>query len=124
MQQIIDNSMADISPWRVTEPEIMDTDKYLSSANAPDLEEDARLCIDSGARAMVLNCEALTYATGAGLRAFLTIARMMQQAGGSIAITNLKGQPRDIFMACGLDTMIAVNEAMIIPMQMPLMQVA
>ena len=38
MQQIIDNSMADISPWRVTEPEIMDTDKYLSSANAPDLE--------------------------------------------------------------------------------------
>ncbi len=88
----------------------MDTDKYLSSANAPDFEEDARLCIQSGARAMILNCAALTYATGAGMRAFLNIARMMQEAGGILSVQNLSGQPRDIFHACGMDTMIAMED--------------
>jgi len=93
--------------WEVTEPEVMDTDKYLSSANAPDIEEDVRLCIASGARNMILNCTNLTYATGAGLRAFLNIARMMQSVGGTLSVQGLSGQPREIFNACGLDTMIA-----------------
>jgi len=97
--------------WHVTEPEIMDTDKYLSSANAPDLEEDARLCIESGARAMILNCSAMSYATGAGMRAFLNIARMMQNAGGTLAVKGLKGQPREIFHACGMDAMIPSKDA-------------
>jgi anti-anti-sigma factor len=101
----------DTTPWQVTEPEIMDTDKYLSSANAPDIEEDARLCIASGARSMILNCSNLSYATGAGLRAFLNIARMMEAAGGKVQVQGLRGQPREIFYACGLDTMISSNDA-------------
>jgi len=101
----------DRDSWQVTEPEVMDTDKYLSSANAPDLEEDVRLCIASGARDMILNCSSLTYVTGAGMRAFLNIARMMQEAGGSIAVKGLNGQPRDIFYACGLDAMIPSESA-------------
>jgi len=105
-------SSADYSaPWQVTEPEIMDMDKYLSSANAPDFEEDARLCITSGAREMILNCAALSYVTGAGLRSFLNIARMMQEVGGKISVTGLKDQPREIFYACGLDAfMPSVND--------------
>lgn len=92
--------------WQVTEPEIMDTDKYLSSTNAPDIEEDIRLCIESGARNMILNCESLTYATGAGLRMVLNVARMMQNAGGKFSVKGLKGQPREIFHACGLDAVV------------------
>jgi len=59
---------------------------------------------------MVLNCTNLTYATGAGLRAFLNIARMMQAVGGTLSVQGLKGQPREIFHACGMDRMIPVNE--------------
>ncbi|MDR3424507.1 MAG: STAS domain-containing protein [Alphaproteobacteria bacterium] len=101
MQQI---SGTDV--WRVTEPAIMDTDRYLSSANAPDIEEDARLCIQSGARDMILNCAPLSYVTGAGLRAFLNIAALMQRVGGNIAIQGLKGQPLEFFQASGLDSVI------------------
>lgn len=96
----------DATPWRVTGPEIMDTDRYLSSANAPDLEEDITLCIRSGARSMILNCEKLTYMTTSGLRAFLNIARKMYAAEGSIFIKGLKGQPRQLYFACGMDTAI------------------
>jgi stage II sporulation protein AA (anti-sigma F factor antagonist) len=106
MQQAFTNDAS----WEVMEPEIMDTDKYLSSANAPDIEEDVRLCISSGARKMVLNCGALTYLTGAGLRALLAIARMMQDAGGQLSIQGLKGQPKEIFYACGMASFIPVND--------------
>ncbi|MDE2029868.1 MAG: STAS domain-containing protein [Alphaproteobacteria bacterium] len=99
------------APWLVTEPEIMEMDQYLSSANAPDLEEDARLCIASGARDMVFDCARLGYLTGAGARAFLAVARMMGEAGGKLAIRNLNGQPRDLFLACGLDACVALDGA-------------
>jgi anti-anti-sigma factor len=84
----------------------MDTDKYLSSANAPEVEEDVRLCIQSGARAMVLNCSAMTYMTGAGVRALLNMARMMNDVGGSLSVKGLSGQPREIFNACGMSALI------------------
>jgi len=101
MQHITDTTI-----WRVTEPEIMDTDKYLSSANAPDIEEDVRLCVQSGAREMVLNCANLTYMTAAGVRAFLNIARLMQNVGGTVSVTGLRGQPEEIFLASGMDFLI------------------
>ena len=96
-----------IASWQVTGPEIMDTDKYLSGANAPDLEEDIRLCIASGARNMILNCSNLGYVTGVGMRVFLTASRMMQGVGGKFSVKGLKGQPREMFYACGLDSLIA-----------------
>jgi stage II sporulation protein AA (anti-sigma F factor antagonist) len=101
---------ADTTSWNITEPEIMDTDKYLSSANAPDLEEDVRLCIKSGARKMILNCSGMTYMTGAGVRAILNMARMMQDVGGQLAVRGLSGQPQDIFAACGLDALIPTDD--------------
>jgi anti-anti-sigma factor len=101
MQQAVDKA-----PQLVTEPEIMDTDRYLSGTNAPDLEEDAVLCIESGARSMILNCSLLSYMTSSGLRAFLTIASKMYAAGGSVLIKGLKGQPRALFFACGMDVVV------------------
>ena len=106
MQQTADNA-----PWNVLVPEIMDTDKYLSSANAPDLEEDVRLCIESGARKMILNCAAMTYMTATGIRALLNMARMMKDAGGTFSIQALSGQPRQIFTACGIDALIPSVDA-------------
>jgi anti-anti-sigma factor len=97
------NVATETTPWQVTDPEIMDLDKYLSSANAPDLEEDARLCIESGARDMIFNCAPLSYLTGAGLRSLLNIARMMSDVGGRVGVQGLAGQPREIFYACGLE---------------------
>ena len=101
--------------WQVAEPDIMDVTNYLSSANAPDVQEDVRLCIASGAREMILNCSSLTYMTGAGLRAFVNIARMMRQVDGSLSITGLSGQPREIFDACGIESLIPAREAVLYP---------
>jgi anti-sigma B factor antagonist len=96
----------ELTSWPVTEPEIMDVDRYLSSANAPDIEEDIALCIKSGARTMILNCRNLKYMTAAGMRLFLGIARKMNAVGGSLMVKGLKGQPRQLFFACGMDSIV------------------
>ena len=106
MQQTV----VDIALWQVTEPEIMDTDKYLSGGNAPDLEEDIRLCIASGARDMILNCSNMGYMTNAGMRALLATARRMQEVGGKFSVKCLKGQPREMFYACGMDSLITETD--------------
>ncbi len=95
-----------ISAWPVMEPEIMDTDRYLTGANAPEFEEDISLCIQSGARSMILDCSRLTYMTCAGLRVFFGIARKMYAAGGTLFIKGLKGQPRQLYFACGMDVVV------------------
>lgn len=88
------------------EPEIMEIDRYLSGANAPDLEEDILLCIQSGARSMILDCSKLTYMTSVGMRVFSNLARKMYSVGGAFLIKGLKGQPRHLFFTCGMDTVI------------------
>ncbi len=96
----------DHKSWEILEPEIMELDRYLSSANSPDVEEDLRLCIASGAREMILECKTLGYMTGAGARVLMNAARLMNEAGGRMMVRNLNGQPRDLFAACGLNAFI------------------
>jgi len=99
---------ADKVSWLMLEPAIMEVDRYLSVANAPDLEEDVSLCIQSGTRSMILDCSRLTYATISGLRVFLGLARKMNAVGGSLLIKGLKGQPREFFFSCGMDAVVSL----------------
>jgi anti-anti-sigma factor len=95
--------------WDVKEPAIMEIQGRLDVLNAAEIEEDVRLCIESGARDMVLDCAMLEALTGAGLRAMLAMARAMKQAGGKLSIFGLNGQPLEIYQACGYDQIIPVN---------------
>jgi len=101
----------DLSSWRVTEPWIMNTDKHLSSSNAPEIEEDVRLCLANSPDTLTLNCAQLVYMTGAGVRALLNMARMAKQKDSIFTLKNLSGQPREIFYACGADAFITLNDA-------------
>jgi anti-anti-sigma factor len=90
------------------EPEVMEISGRLDDGSAYMVEEDGLLCIESGARRMVLDCEKLSYITGAGMRAFLTLARALQEAGGHLAACNLQPQVADMFDACGYNAIIPI----------------
>ena len=102
--------MQDTVAWRVTEPWTMSTDKYLSSSNAPEIEEDVRLCLASGPDALTLDCTSLVYMTGTGVRTLLNLARMARQENCAFLLKNLRGQPHDIFCACGADAFVPVKD--------------
>jgi anti-anti-sigma factor len=103
-------TLAATESWNVTEPEIMKLSGRLDSMTATEVEEDALLCIRSGAREMILDCDEVTYITGAGVQSLLRIAREMQAVHGKLAVCNL--HEREIFDFCGLDGIIPVYETL------------
>ncbi len=99
--------------WQVEEPAVMDIVGRLDAATAPEVAEDVRLCIESGARDMVLDCSRLRTLTGAGVRGMVDMARVMQAHGGQLRVSGLNGQPMAMFEACGLDSIIGGHDRMI-----------
>ena len=94
--------------WAPTEPDVMEITGRLDSGSAARVEEDVLLCIQSGARRMVLDCRDLSYISGAGLRAVLAMARAMQKAGGHFGVCELQSQVDAMFEASGFDRIIPV----------------
>jgi anti-anti-sigma factor len=82
----------------------------LDSGTSPDMEMNARNFIQSGAQNLVLDCCQLDNMTSAGLHAILTLAKLMQNVQGKLSVSNLHGQPKDIFEACGFDQIVLVQE--------------
>jgi anti-anti-sigma factor len=100
--------IAQTEPWFLLEPEVMEITGRLDDATAPITEEDALLCIRSGARRMVIDGRNLTYVSGAGMRALLTLARVMQRAGGRLVACTLQPQVAEMFAASGFHAIIPV----------------
>jgi len=99
---------ASVEPWIPSEPDVMEIEGRLDGHTATTVEEDVRLCIESGARRMVLDCSNLFYISGAGLRTVLTLARAMQIARGRFAVCDLQPQVEEMFAASGLTAVIPV----------------
>jgi anti-anti-sigma factor len=104
-------SYADMGDHIMFQPEIMELSGRIDSFSALTIEEDARLCIQSGAREMILDCSNVSYITGVGMQSLLKIAKDMRTAHGTLAIRNLQPQVREVFDFCGLDSMIHIFEA-------------
>jgi anti-anti-sigma factor len=99
-------AMSASNAWTVTEPQIMEMPRTLDQDTSPDALGDARLCIKSGARELILDCDATETLTAAGMRAMLVLASEMKKVQGKLAVCNLQGQPREMFEACGFSSII------------------
>src|ERR1700689_5312525 len=97
-------------PSNVPGPEIMEVMGYLDSNTAPQIEEDVMLCIQSGAREMILDCARLNYITGAGMRAILTMSRAMKAVEGRFGVCGLQPQVKAMLEACGYDRVVPIYE--------------
>ena len=96
--------------WSISEPEIMKLCGRLDSMSAPAMEEDVLLCIQSGARDMILDCNDVTYITGTGLQSLIRVAREMQAARGKLALCNL--HQREVFDFCDVESIIPVYDTL------------
>ena len=94
----------------IPEMEIMELPTRLDSDSALKVEEDTLLCIQSGAREMLMDGADMQYLTGAGTQTLLRLAREMQSVSGKLAVCNLNPQARAMFETCGLEAFIPVYE--------------
>jgi anti-anti-sigma factor len=95
-------------PQTPDEPAIMEVMGYLDSNTALQVEEDVMLCIQGGAREMILDCARLNYITGAGMRAILIMARAMKAVEGRFAVCSLQPQVKAMMEACGYDRIVPI----------------
>ena len=100
-------TMQNTQVWNNAMTEVMEIPAYLDNSTAIYFEEDALLCITSGARDMVLDASKLDYLTAGGTRALMAIAKAMKEMEGTLSIRNLRDQARDMFNACGLPLIIS-----------------
>jgi anti-anti-sigma factor len=97
---------ARVTNWNARQPDVMKIADRLDSGTAPELETDVRLFLVSGTTELTLDCAGLTYMSSVGLQSVIMMAKEMQKIGGKLSISNLQGQPKDIFDACRCSEMI------------------
>ena len=64
--------------------------------------------IDSGEKSILLDFSKLTYASSAGLRAILIIAKKQKESGGKLGVCGLQESVAEIFAVSGFDTIVDV----------------
>ncbi len=64
--------------------------------------------IDSGEKSILLDFSKISYASSAGLRAILIIAKKQKESGGKLAVCGLHDSVAEIFSVSGFDTIVDI----------------
>lgn len=64
--------------------------------------------IDAGENSILLDFSKISYASSAGLRAILIIAKKQKESGGKLGICGLHDSVAEIFAVSGFDTIVDV----------------
>ena len=81
----------------------------IDGTNAMDFQNAVQDALGENAGPLLIDCETLSYISSAGLRAFLSIARVLQRREGKFAICSLSGMIAQIFQISGFDQIISVH---------------
>jgi anti-anti-sigma factor len=83
----------------------------MDAENAPQFEQQCRACIAEGRTGLVVDLGDLAYVSSMGLRSFISIAKMLQDKGGTLRLCRLKGLVKQVFEITGLLGMFRVYES-------------
>jgi anti-anti-sigma factor len=81
----------------------------LDGLSSPALEQRVDALLQTGARRLVFDCAALSYASSAGLRVFLGSAKKFRSAGGSASFAALAPAVRELFELSGFIGVLGVH---------------
>ena len=81
----------------------------IDGTNAMEFQSAVHEALGENAGPLLIDCETLSYISSAGLRAFLSIARVLQRREGKFAICSLSGMIAQIFQISGFDQIISVH---------------
>ena len=74
-------------------------------------QEAIETAIEDGDRAVIVDCERLSYIGSAGLRTVLAIAKAVLNRDARFALCSLSDQVRNVFEQSGFDTIIEIHRS-------------
>jgi anti-anti-sigma factor len=83
----------------------------LDALTAPTYEKTLAELITDGATRVVLDFDALSYISSAGLRSLLITAKSLKSKGGKLLLANVQGGVRAVFEMSGFGTIFAMHDS-------------
>lgn len=83
----------------------------LDALTAPEYEKTLNRLIGEGKTRFVVDFDALTYISSAGLRALLATSKAIGGKGGKMVFANVKGSVREVFDMTGFSTMLSLHDS-------------
>lgn len=93
----------------VGEVSVLSVTGRLDSNTSPEFESRIVSLIDSGEKAIVVNCAELEYISSAGLRVLLLAAKKLKSSGGRIALASLEDHIREVFEITRFTTLFPIH---------------
>jgi len=81
----------------------------LDGLSSPALEQHVDTLLEGGARRLVFDCSALSYASSAGLRVFLGSAKKFRSTGGTAVFAALTPAVHEVFELSGFIGVLEVH---------------
>lgn len=83
----------------------------LDALTAPEYEKTLNRLIGEGKTRFVVDFDALTYISSAGLRALLATSKAIKAKGGKEAFANVKGNVREVFDMTGFSSVLSLHNS-------------
>jgi anti-anti-sigma factor len=83
----------------------------MDAENAPQFEEQCRVCIAEGFVGLVVDLGELRYVSSMGLRSFISVAKTLQEKGGVLRLCRLNGLVKQVFEITGLLPLFSVYQS-------------
>jgi anti-sigma B factor antagonist len=87
---------------------VLEVKGRLDAVTSPKLEEEGRVWIDRGEKAIIIDLGGVDYISSAGLRAILVLARRLNGSGGQIRFCGLRGMVQEVFSISGFTSLFPV----------------
>lgn len=79
----------------------------LDTAVADQLEKEMQPLMDSADKNIVLDCAGLEYISSSGLRLFLTLRKEVAKKGGTLTLSHINDEIREVFTITGFFKLFA-----------------
>ena len=81
----------------------------IDGSNAVQFEEAVRTAIEESDRAVLIDCEGLSFISSAGLRVVLLTAKTLMGRNAGFALCSLSEPIREVFRISGFDSIVAIH---------------
>ena len=97
-----------IEQTKIGETRVIAPEGSLDARTEKEFQKSVLENIERGEKSILLDFSKITYASSAGLRAILIIAKKQKESGGKLAVCGLHDSVAEIFSVSGFDTIVDV----------------
>ena len=99
----------EISKEQINDVTVLSPKGKLNVTTVADLEKEFEKCFNDGVKKLVVDCLELEYISSAGLRALLAAAKQLKKSNGTIVLSSLSPNVKQVFEISGFTSIFPIH---------------